>query len=119
MIVHSLRYRSQTVTGLAYFIAFATLTPAISEVTTLSVAALIPLAASLLYIARHFRWRMLAVLGLIATYATCATNPDSGAPLWQAQALFTIYWLMFEAFDLLCRDPWLLPLNAAGFLAFH
>ena len=25
MIVHSLRYRSQTVTGLAYFIAFVTL----------------------------------------------------------------------------------------------
>jgi hypothetical protein len=116
MIAHSLRYRSQTVTGLAYFIAFATLTPAVSEITTLSVLALIPLAGSLLYIAHHFRWRTFAVLGLIATYATCATHPDSGAPLWQAQALFTIYWLMFEAFDLLCADRRLLPLNAAGFL---
>ena len=116
MIVHSLRYRSQTVTGLAYFIAFVTLTPAISPVTTVSVAALIPLAGSLLYIARHFRWRTFAVLGLIATYATCATHPDTGAALWQAQALFTIYWLMFEAFDLLCADSCLLPLNAFGFL---
>ena len=49
MIVHSLRYRSETVTGLAYFIAFVTL--AISEVTVFSVIALVPLAASLLYVA--------------------------------------------------------------------
>src|ERR1019366_407689 len=35
MIVHSLKYRSQTVTGLAYFLAFVTL--AIAEVTTFSV----------------------------------------------------------------------------------
>ena len=51
MIVHSLRYRSQAVTGLAYFIAFVTL--AITEVTVLSIVALVPLAASLLYIARR------------------------------------------------------------------
>jgi len=52
MIVHSLRYRSQTVTGLAYFIAFVTL--AITQVTPLSVLALVPLAASLLYVAHRF-----------------------------------------------------------------
>jgi hypothetical protein len=46
MIVHALRYRSQTVAGLAYFIAFVTL--AITEVTPLSVIALVPLAVSLL-----------------------------------------------------------------------
>lgn len=114
MIVHSLRYRSQTVTGLAYFIAFGTL--AITQVTALSLIALIPLAASLLYIARRFRWSRMAVFGLIATYVVCATRPDNGAPLWQAQTIFAIYWLLFEAFDLFCADPWLLPLNAAGFL---
>src|ERR1022692_4484947 len=47
MIVHSLKYRSQTVTGLAYFLAFVTL--AIAEVTTFSVVMLVPMAASLLY----------------------------------------------------------------------
>jgi hypothetical protein len=46
MIVHSLRYRSQTVTGLAYFVAFGTL--AITDMTSLPFLALIPLAASLL-----------------------------------------------------------------------
>ena len=119
MIVHSLKYQSQTVTGLTYFIAFVTL--AISGVTSLAVLALIPLAASLLYMARRFVWPRFALFGLIATYTTCALRGDSGAPLWQAQAIFVIYWLLFEGFDILSPDPGfagkaLLPLNAIGFL---
>jgi uncharacterized membrane protein len=123
MISHSLRYRSQTVTALAYFVAFVTL--AITPVTTLSVVALIPLAASLLYIAYRFSWSAMALLGLIATYGTCASRGDSGAPLWSAQAVFTIYWLLFEGFDLLqarrreLYNSWesaLLPLNALFFV---
>ena len=114
MIVHSLRYRSQTVTGLAYFIAFVTL--AIGEVTAFSVAALVPLAASLLYIAHRNQWDRFARLGLIATYVTVGMHKDTGAPLWQAQALFLVYWLLFEGFDLIRADSWLLPLNGLGFL---
>src|SRR5262245_60344899 len=72
MIVHSLVYRSQTVSGLAYFIAFVTL--AITEVNVLSFTALVPLAASLLYVARRFGWRHFAVLGAAATYLTCLSR---------------------------------------------
>ena len=115
MIVHSLRYRSQTVTGLAYFISFVTL--AITEVTPLSVIALVPLAVSLLYVAHRFSWRKMAMFGLVATYLTCASRGDTGAPLWQTQAIFCVYWLAFESFDILRADPWLLPLNALGFLS--
>jgi hypothetical protein len=114
MIVHSLRYRSQTVAGLAYFIAFVTL--AIGEVTVFSVAALVPLAASLLYVAHRNEWNRFAIYGLVATYATVAMHKDTGAPLWEAQALFLVYWLLFEVFDLMQPDPWLLPLNGIGFL---
>jgi uncharacterized membrane protein len=114
MIAHSLRYRSETVTGLAYFIAFVTL--GISEVTAFSVVALVPLAASLLYIAWRNRWTAFARFGLIATYLTVAMHKDGGAPLWQTQAVFLVYWLLFEGFDLIRADRWLLPLNAAGFL---
>src|SRR5215831_1761047 len=114
MIVHSLRYRSETVTGLAYFIAFVTL--AISEVTVFSVIALVPLAASLLYVAHRNRWGRFALFGLIATYTTVALHKDTGAPLWEAQAIFLIYWLLFEGFDLIRPDAWLLPLNTLGFL---
>jgi len=114
MILHSVRYRSETVTGLAYFLAFVTL--AISQVSSLAVLALVPLAASLLYVAHRFAWRTFAVLGLVATYATCALRGDTGAPLWQAQAIFTVFWILFEGFDILRPHRALLPLNAIGFL---
>ncbi|MGO9257334.1 MAG: DUF2339 domain-containing protein [Bryobacteraceae bacterium] len=114
MVVHSLRYRSETVTGIAYFLAFATL--GITQVTALSVIALVPLAASLLYLAHRFGWRTMALVGLVATYGICALQHDTGAPLWEAQAIFTVYWLLFEGFDILHPSPALLPLNAIGFL---
>ncbi len=114
MIAHSLRYRSQTVTGLAYFIAFGTL--AIAEANTLAIVALIPLAASLLYIVHRFAWTRTALIGLVATYGVIVIRGDHGAPLWQAQTLFAIFWLLFEAFDVLHPEAWLLPLNAVGFL---
>src|SRR5450759_3718380 len=78
---------------------------------------LVPLAASLLYVARRNRWNRFAIFGLIATYVTCGLHHDTGSPLWQTQSLFLVYWLIFEGFDLLRADPWLLPLNALGFLA--
>src|SRR6185295_8666227 len=47
---------------------------------------------------------------------TVAMHKDTGAPLWEAQTIFLIYWLLFEGFDLIRADRWLLPLNAVGFL---
>ncbi|HWC98614.1 MAG TPA: DUF2339 domain-containing protein [Candidatus Sulfopaludibacter sp.] len=114
MIAHSLRYRSQTVTGLAYFIAFGTVS--IAEVNILAIVALVPLAASLLYIAHRFDWVRMAMFGLVATYGVVVIRGDHGSPLWQAQLLFAIFWLVFEAFDILHPEAWLLPLNAVGFL---
>ena len=114
MIVHALRYRSQAVVGVACGAAFVAL--ALTEVTAFSVVALVPLAAALLYIAHRFRWPNLALFGAIATYATCISRGDTGTPLWQAQALFAIYWLVFEAFDVMAPTAWLLPINALGFL---
>jgi uncharacterized membrane protein len=114
MIFHSLKYRSQTVTAIAYFLAFTTL--AASDVTTVSVIALIPLAASLLFVAWKYRWPLFARYALIATYITCGLHKDTGAPLWETQGLFLIYWLLYEVYDLLHADPWLLPMNAIGFL---
>jgi uncharacterized membrane protein len=114
MIAHSLRYRSQTVTALAYFIAFSTL--AITQVTWLSSLALIPLAASLLFIAHRLGWRQIALVGLVATWTVALLRGDPHAGLWQAQAVMAIYWLLFEAFDLLQPDVFLLPLNAIAAL---
>jgi hypothetical protein len=66
MILHSLRYRSEAVTALAYFLGFIAL--AITPLTAFTVAALIPLAASLLYVAHRFSWNSMAAAGLLATY---------------------------------------------------
>ena len=125
MILNSLKYRSQTVTGLAYFLAFVTLTPVITPAAALSTIALVPLAGSLLYVAIRFEWSQMAVFGLVATYGTCASRGDSGASVFAAQAVFTTYWLLFETFDLFrarrqsAYTQWeqaIFPLNAAGFL---
>jgi uncharacterized membrane protein len=115
MIAHALRYRSEAVIGVAYLSAFAAL--AITEVTGISVIALVPLAASLLYLARRFHWPRLALFALAATCVTCVSRGDSGAPLWTAQALFTVYWLLFEGFEILDASVWLMPWNALGFLS--
>lgn len=128
MIVHSLRYKSQTVAALAYFVAFATLSPAVTPapLSAMSVIALIPLAGSLLYVAYRFQWSEMALFGLLATYGTCASRGDSGAPLWSVQLLFSTYWILFEGFDLLrasrrsAYSPWdsaILPLNALAFIS--
>ncbi|HUI78959.1 MAG TPA: DUF2339 domain-containing protein [Bryobacteraceae bacterium] len=114
MIVHSLRYRSQTVTAVAYFVAFGTL--AIAEASSLPLIALIPLAISLLVVAHRFSWMRLALLGLVASYGVSVLRGQAGVPLWQAQSIFGVYWLLFEVFDILHPGSWLLPLNAVGFL---
>jgi hypothetical protein len=114
IIVHSLRYRSEAVTGLAYLAAFGALV--ITEANALSLLALVPLAISLLSVAHHFRWPRMAILGVIATYGIGALRGDAGAALWAAQSILAVYWLLFELFDIVSPSFWLLPLNATGFI---
>jgi uncharacterized membrane protein len=101
MVLHSLRYRSQTVTGIAYFVAFVTL--AITELNVFAVVALVPLAASLLYLAYRFRWTGMALAGLPATYGIYMLHAarSSGGSLALGQTVLFVYWLVFEGFDLL------------------
>ena len=123
MIVHSLRYRSQTVTGMAYFVSFVTL--AIAPLTPFSVAASIPLAASLLWLARRFEWTGMALAGLVTTYVVYLANAarSHSGNLAAGEAVLFVYWVLFESFDLLSlRRPGdrslegrlIFPLNAVG-----
>jgi hypothetical protein len=120
MVWHSMRYRAPMVTGLAYAAAFGALV--ITPLTAFSTIALAPLAASLLVVAYRFEWPGMALFGLAATYVTCASRGDSGAPLWMAQTVFAVYWVLFEAYDLWRArrrsdhpaERALLPLNALG-----
>lgn len=130
MIVHSLHYRSEVVTGLAYFVGFVTL--AISPASNFSILASLPLAGSLLFVAWRYSWASMAVAGVVLTYGTYAVRYDIEpttvsvfGDFVSRQAILSIYWILFETFDLLGvpqRDSErraalaIFPLNACGFV---
>jgi hypothetical protein len=66
MVAHTLHYRSQVVTGLAFLLAFSTVT--ISHVSVYSLVAGAILALALVIIVNRMRWYELEVLGILAGY---------------------------------------------------
>lgn len=128
MILHSLKYRSQTVTGLAYAAAFLTI--AISSLTQFSGIAAIPLLISLLTISWKFGWQRLAALGASFTYLAygfdLATGDKDRYFIAVGEPLLWSYWVILELFDLAVlrkhRDGALAfylpiaPFNLTGFL---
>jgi Predicted membrane protein (DUF2339) len=66
MVVHTLRYHSQVVTGLAFLLAFSTLT--ISQVTVYSLIAGAILALGLVIIVGRMQWFELEIFGIAAAY---------------------------------------------------
>ncbi|MGE5192178.1 MAG: DUF2339 domain-containing protein [Deltaproteobacteria bacterium] len=130
MIVHSLRYRLEVVTALAYGIGYVTLL--ISPNSVFTAIACIPLTLSLVIVAWRFRWSAMLVAGVICTYATFSLryDPEFGSRavlpgLSVAQLILATYWLMFEVIDigLVIRGReqieigrTIFPLNASGFI---
>ena len=125
MIVHSLRYGSQTLTGLAYVSAYAPL--AFSPLSTFSLAAAVPLTASLLVVSNRFAWSGVSVLGIASTYAIFilrTSAPDVTGDTTPLYLVLSTYWLLFEIADIAARrrlsvptaDVPLFALNALGFL---
>jgi predicted membrane protein DUF2339 len=66
MVVHTLRYDSQVVTGLAFLLAFTTVT--ISQNTIYSLSAGVILALGLVTIVHRRGWFELEVFGILASY---------------------------------------------------
>ena len=99
MVLHSLKYKVEALTALTYGTVFAAL--ALSSRNAFVAVALIPLATSILYVARRFQWYGVAVFGAAATYTTFLTRPNEGSPLWLIQFLLALYWVMFETFDIM------------------
>jgi hypothetical protein len=66
MVLHTLRYRSQVVTGLAFLLAFSTLT--VSQVTVYSLVAGAILALGLVVIVGRMQWFELEIFGIAAAY---------------------------------------------------
>ena len=120
IIAHSMFYRSQSATSVAYASAFAAL--AATPSSPFAIAALVPLGASLLFIAARFEWYSLALGGLAASWGVLLFKHEAGASLLTFQAVIAAYWLLFEAFDLFrvrrrARGggvEWIYPLNLAA-----
>src|SRR5882672_12542023 len=66
MVWHTLRYRSQVVTGLAFLLAF--LTVSISQVSVYSLTAGAVLALGMVAIVGPMQWFELEILGILASY---------------------------------------------------
>jgi len=110
MVWHSLRYKSQVVTALAFLLAFATV--GISHVTLFSLVAGALLAAALVYVAAREYWFELGLAGLCGVYLNhfiwlLRVLPNGGQighpfPEFFASAgLLLLYWLIFRAFYIL------------------
>ena len=125
MVAHSVRYGSQTLTGLAYVAAYAPL--AFSPLSLFSLVAAVPLTATLLIVASRFAWPGVAVLGVVSAYGIFVLRTaiaPSIASAGTALAVLWSYWLLFEIADIASRRRQragvtpapLFVLNAAGFL---
>ena len=108
MVGHSLRYRSQTVTALAFMLGFATLlTSHVEEPTqtvAFSLAASAILAIALVVVTTIRHWAVLELCGLLAVYVShfvwltkvLPDNHGDFAEFWPSTALILLYWLIFR-----------------------
>ena len=105
MVLHTLRYRSQVVTGLAYLLAFLTVTISHSSVYSLSAGAV--LAASLVVVIGYMQWFELEVFGILASYLNHflwlrpIIEPMHGkrhpfAEFLPSAGILVLYWLIFR-----------------------
>jgi uncharacterized membrane protein len=108
MVGHSLRYKSQTVTALAFMLGFATLlTSHVEEpnqTVAFSLAASAILAIALVVVTTIRHWAVLEFCGLIAVYVShfvwltkvLPDNHGDFAEFWPSTALILLYWLIFR-----------------------
>jgi uncharacterized membrane protein len=113
MVWHTLRYRSQVVTGLAFLLAFLTVAVSHSNVYSLSAGAV--LATGLVVIVGHMQWFELEIVGILASYLNhyLWLRPIIGPmvghrrpfPEFASSAgILALYWLVFRLSYLL-RKP--------------
>jgi Predicted membrane protein (DUF2339) len=110
MVAHSLKYKSQVVTSLAFLLAFVTV--GLSHVTMFSLVAGALLALGLVYVAAREYWFELGLAGLVGVYLNHflwlhRVLPDGGQPghpfpeFIPSAALLLFYWLLFRLFYVL------------------
>jgi len=108
MVGHSLRYRSQTVTGLAFMLGFVTLLTSHFEsadgTVVFSLAASVVLAVALVIVTTKRHWAWLELAGVIAVYLShlawltqvLPENHATFTEFWPSTALILLYWCIFR-----------------------
>lgn len=100
MVAHSLRYRSQQVTLVAFVAAYVALL--LGPASGFAVAASVPLMLTLLAVSLQMGWGTIPLAGMVLTYWTFAFRYEgAGLDPKLALAVLLAYWLAFEGFDLL------------------
>ncbi len=104
MVAHTLRYRSQLVTGLAFLLAFSTV--ALSQDSVYALVAGLILALGIVAIALRMSWFELEVFGILASYANhfywlYKLYPEgvAGHPFpqfWSSVVILVLYWAVFR-----------------------
>jgi hypothetical protein len=104
IVAHTLRYRSQVVTGLAFLLAFSTV--ALSQDSIYALAAGVILALASAAIALWMGWFELEAFGIAASYANhfywlYKLYPDgfsgrSFPEFWSSAAILICYWAIFR-----------------------
>ena len=108
MVGHSLLYRSQTVTSLAFLLGFGTLLTSHienpTETVVVSLASSAILAIALIVVTTIYHWAVLELWGLIAVYVSHFVWLNEVLPpqhtdfteFWPSTTLILLYWLIFR-----------------------
>ncbi len=109
VIAHSLKYKSQIVTGVAFLLTFVT--SAVSHVDTFTLLSCTLVSGVLAYLVWRFQWTRLAFVGVFATYAIHAfwikpqissspawtlTSDIAHVHFWRSSGFLTMYWLLYS-----------------------
>ncbi len=103
MIIHSLKFKSEMATGLAFLLAFTSLF--ITEVNMFSEIAAVVLTLAMLGLSYHYSWHQLSVAGLMLTYGSMLARlqwraAPSNAPVIEqltfVQSMLMVNWITFE-----------------------
>lgn len=104
MVAHTLRYRSQLITGLAFLLAFSTV--ALSQDTVYALSAGVILAVGIVVICLRMGWYELEIFGILASFGNhfywlYKLYPDGVSghvfpQFWPSCIILVLYWLTFR-----------------------
>lgn len=104
IVVHTLRYQSQLVTGLSFLLAFSTV--ALTQDTVYALSAGVILALGIVAVALKMGWYELEVFGILASFGNhfywlYKLYPDGVGghafpQFWPSTIILLLYWLVFR-----------------------